>query len=373
MNLESLRRLFPVTQNSIYLNHSGTGPVSTRVQEAMAAEIDDVLNHGAAGLPKWYQLCQAFKKRFASFIGAQSEEIAITLNTSEGINIVAQGLDWKPGDNVVLPDKEYPANVYPWMNLASRGVEVRFVSEVEGAYPVESYQRLMDERTRVVATSHVQFSSGFRTDLAALGALCRKRGIYLVVDAIQSLGVVPVDVKAMKIDFLSTSTYKWMLGPQGVGLFYLDRRLLDAVQPTWVGSESVIDAKDYLSYDLTFDPTAKRFEPGTYSTVGVAGADAALALLQELGPEFIQQRIFECTDCIYEGVRAKGYRVYSPWKVEQRSGIISMLKDGEDPERTSQMLLEHNILTTVRDGRLRMAPHVYNTLEEIDRVIDLLP
>jgi len=373
MNHDDLRALFPVTQNYIYLNHSGVSPMSTCVQEAMEAEIQDVVNLATAGLPKWYGRCGEFKEKFAEHIGAEADEIALTLNTSEGINIVADGLEWRPGDNVVLPDTEYPANVYPWMNLAGKGVEVRLVPDVQGAYPPEQVEHYMDERTRVVAVSHVQFASGYRMNLEGIGAICKKRGAYLLVDGIQSIGVLPLDVKAMQIDFLSTSTYKWMLGPQGVGLFYINRRHFDAIKPRWVGSDSVINPEDYLDYDLTLDPTAKRFQPGTLSTVGVAGAAAALELLLELGVDFIQKQIFQLTDRLHQGARAKGYEVYSPWKPEERSGIISFSKAGEDPEEIRRLLLKNNVLVTVRGGRLRMAPHCYNTLEEMDRVLDLLP
>lgn len=373
MELDALRELFPITRNYINLNHSGVSPVSTRVRDAMVAEIEDVVNAGAAGLPKWYRLCQEFKKKFATFIGATEDEIAINLNTSEGINIVADGLDWRPGDNVVLPDTEYPANVYPWMNLAGRGVEVRFVPDVEGAYPPEQFEKYLDERTRVVAVSFVQFASGYRVDLMALGALCRSRNILLVVDAIQGLGVLPLDVKAMQIDFLSTSTYKWMLGPQGVGLFYVDKLRLETIQPRWVGSDSVVNPGDYLNYDLTFPPNARRFEPGTYSTVGVAGANAALDLLIELGLDFIQNRIFELTDTLAQGAMQKGYQIYSPWQQEERSGIVSIQKPGVDCESIRQQLLKHHIMAVVRGGRLRLAPHCYNTTQEMEKVFELLP
>ena len=373
MQIDELRSLFPVVNQYIYLNHSGTGPMSIRVQKAMEDEIHDVVNQGAAGLPKWYRQCQNFKEKFADFIGAEADEIALTLNTSEGINIVAQGMEWEPGDNVVLPDTEYPANVYPWMNLSDQQVEVRRVPSLEGRYPLEQMEKYIDNRTRVVAVSHVQFSSGYRMDLAQLGNFCRERNIYFVVDAIQSLGVFPVDVKEMKIDFLSTSTYKWMLGPQGVGVFFIDRSRLNSIKPRWVGAESVVNPKDYLDYNLTFDPSAKRFEPGTYSTVGVAGAYAALELILELGLDFIQERIFGLTDLIYTETKKKGWEVYSPWEQNERSGIISISKPGIDPEKIRQLLLKNSILTVVRAGRLRLAPHHYNSPEEISKVINLIP
>jgi len=373
MEFDELRSLFPVTQRYIYLNHSGVSPMSTRVQKAMEEEIGDILNLATGALPKWYGRCEEFRRRFAGYIGAEAEEIAFTLNTSEGINIVADGLEWEPGDNVLLPDTEYPANVYPWMHLAGRGVEVRLVPDVEGAYPPEQFERYLDERTRLVAVSFVQFASGYRLDLARLGALCRRRDVLLLVDAIQGLGVLPLDVKAMQIDFLSTSTYKWMLGPQGAGLFYIDRRHLGKVQPRWVGSTSVVNPEDYLDYDLTFDPTAKRFQPGTLSTVSLAGAAAALELLIELGADFIHKRVFELTDCLCEGAKAKGYEVYSPWEPEQRSGILSIFKPAHDPEEARRLLLNNNVFASVRAGRLRLAPHCYNTIEEMEKVLSLLP
>jgi len=373
MNLDDLRALFPVTKNLIYLNHSGTGPISTRVRDAMAAEMEDVLQLGAAGLPKWYRKCEEFKERLGALIGAEADEIAITLNTSEGINIVAQGLNWRAGDNVVFPDTEYPANVYPWMNLERQGVEVRMVPEAEGSYPVEHLMSYTNERTRVVAVSHVQFASGYRIDLEKLGSVCRERGIFLVVDAIQSLGALPVDAKSMKVDFLSGSTYKWMLGPQGVGFFFIDRAVLDKVHPTWVGSDSMVNPEDYLNYDFTFAPGAKRFEPGTYSTIGVAGALAAVDLILEQGIGFIQDRILALTNIVREGAETKGWKVYSPWGAGERSGIVSIYKPGVDPESTRQHLLKNKILTTVRAGRLRLAPHYYLSEDEVHKVIELLP
>jgi len=373
MKINELRTLFPVTKRLIHLNHCGVSPVSSLVKDAMLSEVEDMMNQGAIEIRKWYHLGNVFKRKFAEFIGARSGEIAITLNTSDGINIIANGLDWNPGDNVVLPGIEYPANVYPWMNLASRDVEVRFVPDLKGTYPPEQFDQYIDHRTRIVATSFVQFSTGYVVDLENLGKLCRERGVLFVVDAIQGLGVLPLNVERMQIDFLSASTYKWMLGPQGVGLFYINRRHLDTIVPRWVGATSVINAVDYLNYDFTFEPSAKRFEIGTFNTAGVIGAAAALDLIVDLGLEFIQNRIFELTEAIYQGVQSKGYEVFSSWEIEERSGIISFSKQGVDPDETQRFLLGHDIASTVRGDRLRFAPHCYNTLEEMERAVKLLP
>ncbi len=373
MNLNDLRKLFPVTENSIYLNHSGTSPISTRVRDAMQEFLQDSLREGVAGLVKYYRQCREFKKEFATFIGARPEDLAITLNTSEGLNIVAQGLDWQPGQNVVAPDSEYPANVYPWMNLSDRGVEVRRIPDVNGEYPTRQFEKYMDENTRLVAASFVQFAGGYRQDLEELGQLCEEKGVLFAVDGIQGIGVFPLDVKAAKIHFLSTSTYKWMLGPQGCGLFYIHPDLLDRVKTTWVGSQSVINADDYLDYDLTFAEDASRFEPGTYSTISAIGSRAALGLINELGLDFIGERVLALNEQLAEGVEKKGWKVYGSRKQENRSGILSIYHDEIDSERARQLLLKEKILTTVRGGRLRLAPHCYILEEDIQKAVEILP
>ncbi len=222
-SLESYRDEFPVTRNYVYLDHAGVAPVSLRVKRAVEEFISDATESGAFNYTSWTKRVEEIRRKSAALIGAESEEVAFVRNTSHGISIVAQGLDWKEGDNLIVYEKEFPSNIYPWLNLKERGVEVRFISSPNERILIEDIEGLIDSRTRLITLSSVQFSSGFRVDLKSVGELCRRKGVLFFVDAIQSLGVVPMDVEEFHVDFLAADGHKWLLSPEGTGIFYCRR------------------------------------------------------------------------------------------------------------------------------------------------------
>jgi selenocysteine lyase/cysteine desulfurase len=314
-------------------------------------------------------------------IGASREEIAFIKNTSEGIATVANGLEWRAGDRIVTTAVEYPANMYPWMDLERRlGVELVTVAERErgdGGRAVEMGEILEaagHPRTRLVALSHVEYASGQRHELAAIGEFCRRRGILFCVDAIQSMGVLPIDVGGMKIDYLAADGHKWLLGPEGAGVFYCRRELLETTRPLAIGWMNVINDQAYGDYDLTLKSDARRYECGTLNVPGLLALKGSLELLAGVGVEAVAGRLKVLTDRLIEGLRSKGYLVVSPRGEGEWSGIVSFVSSRHDHLAVARMLrAEHRTEIAVREGRLRVSAHWYNTEEQVDRLVGHLP
>jgi selenocysteine lyase/cysteine desulfurase len=245
MNIADARALFPITKKYTYLNHAAVTPHPTPVAEAMTEFIADMRDEGSANVERWMQRVEEVRGLAARLIGAAAEEIAFTRNTSHGLLLVANGIDWRGGDNIITAQGEFPANVYPWVLLKRLGVETRFAPAHDGRILIDDLTRLIDSKTRLVALSFVEFDTGFRNDLAAIGQLCRERGVYLCVDGIQGLGAIPLDVSKVPIDFLSAGAPKWLMGPIGSGFFYCRCDLIDRLIPAFAGWQSVIDREEY--------------------------------------------------------------------------------------------------------------------------------
>ncbi len=373
MDWQALRDEFPITRNYNFQNHAGVAPVSRRAAQAareylQRAEETAYLDGG------FYKRADRVRQQVADLIGAKADEIAFTKNTTEGISFVANGLNWTNGDNVVLTSVEFPGNVYPWQALQARGVEMRMVLEEDGRVPLEQVLAAIDSRTRVVAISSVQFASGFRTDLASLGEYCQNKGVFLCVDAIQSLGVFPIDVRAMRIDFLATDGHKWLCAPEGCGIFFVRRELQGHLRPTTIGWMSMRDPFNFSKYHFEFADSARRYESGSYNFAGIFALGGAFDLVAEIGIENIARRLLALTDRLVEGLRDKGYRIVSSRAPGEGSGIVAFFSDAHDPEQIQRHLqAEHRIVLAVRAGRLRASPHCYNTQREIDQLIEVLP
>jgi len=368
MDWEKWRDEFPVAQNRIHLDNARVAPLPKRVRDAITAFAEDASAHGTAHYPDWMQHVETVRGRFAQLINADADEIAFVKNTSEGISIVANGIDWKPGDNVVIPDIEFPANVYPWMNLERLGVEVRWVKAVRGRVPFEQIAAQVNSRTRVLSISSVEANSGFRNDLNRIGRFCKEKNILFCVDAIQSLGVLPMDVKADHIDCLAADGHKWMLSVEGLGGFYIAKRVLDQIHPAVVGWDSVVNPQDYMNYDFTLRPDACRFEEGSFNTMSIHAFGAALELLLEVGVENIEQRVLQLGDFIIAKVKERGWKLVSSTEPGERSGMVSFAVKA-DADGLKKEMDEHNITITIRDGLVRLSPHFYNTEIEIDKCL----
>src|SRR5688572_19679568 len=315
-NLESYignEAQFPILANWDFFNHAGVSPIPHACAVALSQHAKESETTAYVG-QNWYAQIEKLRILTASILNAHRDEIAFVKNTSEGISIVANGLDWQWGDRIVTTGVEYPANVYPWMEVArSRGAKLIMVpEETDGqgrkVVPVEKIlAEAADPRTAIVSLSHVEFASGQRHDLAAIGAFCRERQKLFHVDAIQSVGVLPVDVRAMQIDYLSADGHKWMMGPEGAGVFYCRRQLIERTRPLMVGWMNVINAEEYGSYNYILKSDAGRFECGTYNVPGLIGLKASLELLHSIGIAAISQRVKHLTNRLISGLSSKGY------------------------------------------------------------------
>ena len=361
---ETYRREFPVTRNYIYLDHAGVAPISLRVKTAIEEFLAESAEGGSFHYPVWAERVVEIRRACAQLINAGPDEIAFVKSTSHGLSIVAQGLDWKPGDNVLIYEKEFPSNIYPWLNLRSKGVEVRTIPSRDGRILFDDITRLINSRTRLLAISSVQFSNGFRIDLEKVGSLCRDKQVLLCVDAIQSLGMVPMDVKAFHIDFLSADAHKWLLGPEGIGIFYCSNGLAERLSPPLIGWKSVRNELAFDRPEFLLKTNCLRFEEGSMNLLGIFGLGAALDLLFEVGIEQIEQRVLDLGDLILQEAEKRGYRALTPVARHERGGNITVSGDF-DPARVRDALREKRIMVNARGGGIRVSPHFYNIEEEI--------
>ena len=372
--IDKWRDEFPVTETYVYMNHAGVAPLSRRVREAMLEFIHDATVNGAVNVELWIETAEKCRESAAQLINADASEIAFMKNTTQGILIAANGIDWQEGDNVVTTAVEFPANVYPWWSLKERfGVETRMVPEHDGRINLDDLDAFIDNKTRVVTISHVEFASGYRNDIQAIGEICRERDIWLVVDAIQSLGVIEVDVKSCNIDILAADGHKWLLAPEGAAIFYCAKDKLDRLINTNVGWSSVVNPRDFLDYDLTQKPDATRFEEGSYNTTGLYGLNAAFDLLSEIGISTIERRVLELTSTLINGLEDKGYRVTTPKPEAERAGIVIFESDTHTPKTIVELLQDKKIVTADRGSGVRVSPHFYNTESEIMQLLEVLP
>ena len=360
--------LFPVTRNVVYFNHAAVGPLSVRACEAMEKHARDQRDFGALHWRDWYAEYDRLRESAARMLGSRADEIAILKNTSEGLSFVAEGLRWREGENVVTTALEFPSNWTPWKRLERRGVECR-VAELP---TVEAIEPLVDGRTRVVTVSSVAFHNGFVADLEAIGAFCASRNVRFCVDAIQSVGMLPIDVRAAKIDFLAADGHKWMCGPEGAALFYVAeerREELEVVESGWTN----IDRKGkFLDAPVALLPDARRFEAGSLNTNGIYGLRAALDLLLETGMEAVAERAVRVASLLADRLESLGWTIHSPRP--SRSAIV-----GTTPPPVEKSLRwlhaqleDQGIVCAPREGMLRFSPHFYNSEEEVDRVIEAL-
>jgi selenocysteine lyase/cysteine desulfurase len=316
------------------------------------------------------------RELIARLVGADPAEIALATNTTFGINLAAFALPLATGDVVLTPDLEFPANVYPWMQLAERrGVEYRRLRCDDGVLDRDRLAReLEDDRVRVVAVSWVQYASGARVDLAALGTLCRERGVYFVVDAIQGLGPLRVDLRSSAVDIFSSGAQKWLLGPWGAGFVYVRKELVPQLEPhdvSWMSVRGSDDFSRLADYDLTWREDARRFEFITLPYQDVAGMNASLELIHELGPDAISAHSIRLADTIVSWACSRDdVSLVTPAASDRRGAIVSIKPP--DPVAASRRLKDARVAHSLREGGIRLAPYFFNTEEEIERVLRLI-
>lgn len=370
-----LRALFPITQRAVYLNHAAVSPPPTTTIQAVEAQLRDVHENGSLNFLSWLEVKERARALLAGLLGARPEQVAFVRNTSDALSTVANGLTWKPGDNIVTFSREFPSNIYPWLRLRNAfGVEVRMCEEHEGRIDLEALEGLVDQKTRIVAISHVQFASGFRTDLERVGRVARKHDALLVVDVIQSLGVIPIDVGAEFVDVAAGAGHKWLLSPEGVGYLYLSDRARERIEPTLVGWISVPNPEDYSNFEQGWNRGALAWETGTGPAALIHGFKASLDLLHEYGPARIAGYLEELTDHLCDRLSTKPYQVVSSRVSGEKSQIVCVShREGLSAMALYHRLRQQNIIAAPRGDRLRIAPHLYNTLDEIDQLVQALP
>ena len=370
-----LRALFPVTQRANYLNHAAVSAPPATTINAIQKYLADVSQNGSVNFRDWLNTKERTRGLLAGLLGARPEQVAFMRNTSDGLSTVANGLKWRNGDNLVTFRNEFPSNIYPWLRLREAfGVEVRMCEERDGRIELDELIGLMDDRTRLIAISHVQYASGFRADLARLGSAARAHDALLVVDVIQSLGVVPVDVESDLIDAAAGACHKWLLTPEGVGYIYLSDRARSRIQPTLVGWISVPNPDDYNNFEQGWNEGTLPWETGTGPAGLIHGLEESLKLLTQVGTKNIQDHLEVLTDHLCERLQSSTYEVVSSRRSGEKSQIVCIrCSSGLSSMDLYSHLMKLNIITAPRGDRLRISPHLYNTLEEIDRLIEALP
>jgi selenocysteine lyase/cysteine desulfurase len=318
--------------------------------------------------PEWEGRVEQIRGEVARLINADSEEIAFIASTTQGIGLVAEGFPWNEGDNVVTAADEFASNVYPWMNLACRGVALRQVASREGRIWLEDLAGAIDNATRVLAISHVEFATGFRNDLDALAELCHTRGVALFVDAIQGLGPLLIDVRRTPIDFLAADGHKWLLGPESAGFLYVRRDWIDRLRPIGVGWHSVVGSYNSPRNEFRLKPSAQRWEGGSFNMPGLQCFGASLSLFHELGLEVVSARIMDQAEVAREAARSAGWAVYGSTRTLDHSAIVVLEREGVDPQAACRALRQDGVVVSCRRGRLRISPHFYNNEDDFRRL-----
>ncbi|MGE5277350.1 MAG: aminotransferase class V-fold PLP-dependent enzyme [Acidobacteriota bacterium] len=368
----NLDREFPVRRSLAYFNHAAVAPLPRRVAEVIVAHVENIRDRGAADWRRWFGQIEHTRERAAGLLGAHRSEIAFLPSTSWALNLVAHGVDWKAGDNVVGDDMEFPPNSFPWRLLEARGVEYRVARNRAGRITIDDIAEKVDDRTRVVAVSWVAFHNGFVFPVDEIGELCREKGILFVVDAIQGLGLLPLDVSKTKIDVLAADAHKWLLGQEVCTLFYVGEAARDRLPPPFVGWWNLRMEEDagFLGERATFHAGARRYEPGSLPTAQIAGLHAAVGLLQEIGIEAVRARVLGLVEALREGLAARGWTIASPEPLA--SGILAAVPPSGDERAMARALEKRGVIVAPREGAVRFSPHVGNDLGEVDRVLEAI-
>ena len=370
MTKKDVRKLFPHIDKGItYLNHAATGPFSLRLLDRMneyfrtrsEVKIDDY--------PGFVKVTEETKDILASYMNTESGRIAFMDNTTNGLNLLAQGLHWEKGDEIILNDLEFPANVYPFMNLEKKGVKIIIVKSHEGIVSAEDIIEAFTNKTRLVSVSMVQFLSGYRIDLKKLGTECKRLGIILSVDAIQGMGAFRLDVQECKVDFIACGTQKWMLALQGLSFIYVSEHLQQKIDPVYVGWLGVEDGWNLLDYNLSLKDSAERFQPGSLNSAGIYALNASLGLFRDFGTDKVEENVLANSKQLIAELERIGIEpLLSVSDGKYISGIVSFRH--KEANSILEVLQEKKIEAAVREGILRISPHFYNNTEDIGRLIE---
>lgn len=362
----------PVASRWAYFDHAAVAPLPAVGKAAFDEWSTDVADNGAVNWAQWRSRVERARELGADLLNASPGEVAVIRNTTEGIGLVAEGFPWREGDNVVTLKSEFPSNRFPWMNLKSRGVETRFVSAPDERLDLDRLAAACDARTRIIAVSWVGYATGWRNDVDAIARLAHERGALLFLDAIQGLGVLPMDVSRTPVDFLAADGHKWLLGPEGAGLMYVRREHLERLRPLGVGWNSVVNSGDFTESAMNLKPSASRYEGGTYNMAGTVAFAAVLEWLHAFGWDRISERLTAVTENIRERLRAIDAEVASDRSDRRRSGILACTLPGRDPQQIRRRCRDRGVIVNCRASRIRISPHIYTNDEDVDRMIEAL-
>lgn len=374
--LDRVRSLFPyLASGHVYLNHAATSPLATPVVNALSAHIANRATGEIDTYGDDLPMIKEWRRNVARLIHAEGpERISFAMNTSDALNIVAAGLPWRDEDHILLNNAEFPANLHPFLHLRRHGLQVDIMQVDNGVVTPQIIERALRNETRLLAISAVQFLSGYRADLEAIGALCRDRGIIFVVDGIQAVGAVPIDVQAMHIDCLAAGAQKWQMAPQGTGFLYLTDDLQSSITQQHVGWLSVATPWNFKDLDQELDATARRYEGGTLNIAGLHAMNAALRMLLDVGIDTIEGHLRAITDVLIgELTGIDGVRCITPADPQRRAGIVTVRPpDGLRAEELAVHMRTAGVTIAVREGLLRFSPHFYNTPDEMHRAASAL-
>lgn len=370
MTLEAVRELFPhIKSGKIYFNHAATGPFSKNILSVVNDYLLQRSETDIDNFPELIKVVGETKNYLCRMLNCDTERITFVDNTSNGLNILAQGVRWKKGDSIISNDIEFPANVYPFLNVIKEGVKVEFVKSKNGIVSADDIIESIKPNTKLISISFVQFLTGYRADLEKIGEVCRDKGIILSVDAIQGLGAFTLDVEKNKIDFISCGTAKWLLGMQGLAFIYLSEKLQKELQPKYVGWTSVEDTWNLLDFNLRLKTTADAFQGGTINALGVFGLLPALKLFSDFGYKNVEDRIIDNSTHFIKKLLDLGiHPILANSNRENLSGIMSFRHDKS--MKILEELQKKEIYCSVREGMVRLSPHFYNTKDEIDIVVN---
>ena len=372
---QQIRQLFPITEEYAYLNHAAVCAPPTPVIDAVFSQLADVQKNGVLNYRKWVATKDRCRRGVADLLKCRPEQVAFMRNTSDAVSAIANGLRWSKGDNIVTFRREFPSNIYPWIKIRDRfDVELRMCDEHDGRIDPDELIGLIDQQTRVVALSSVQFGSGFKSDLERIGGVCKKYDALFFVDSIQSLGVIPMDVAAQNVDAAAGACHKWLLAPEGIGYLFLSDRARERAEPTVVGWISVENPEDYGNFEQNWKAGALAWETGTGPSSLFYGLDAGLELLRSAGVQQIQGYLSELTDQMCEAISLKGYEIISSRRPSDKSQIVCIKpKAGWTAMSLYGRLKERKVIVAPRGDRLRISPHFYNSHADVGRLVEALP
>ena len=372
LDVEKLRAELP-DDGPAWLQHGGGAPWPRSARDAVVAAAHR-LHESMDWTSQYGQDRQELRQSLAGMVGGRAEDITLVRSTGHGLSLLAGGLDWRAGDNVVGARWEYPTNLYPWMALEPRGVELRLAEPVDGRITVDALMELVDERTRAVCVSWVQFWNGYRIDVDAIGAACRERGVIFCVDGIQGVGAVQLDVQRAGIDLLSCGAIKWLLGTPGTGFAYVSPRLVPQLQPLTVGIGSVTQTEQAFAPELEWNPTARRFEESATSWFDIVALLACVRLLEQHGMAAIEERVLDLTQRLGTELTARGHEVVAPWPRarQESSGIVSFRTPGIEAAEQVRRLDAAGVVARVHSDFVRLSPHAWTRDVEVDRALEAL-